>query len=120
MTPILIGRLDTTKLPYYLMGLLYGNGTGEALEYNAPLWFLTCDISLKLMVAAICCILKRITNERKKWGAILLSSLIVGWLLYEMFHVTRIPYELKTAVYMMPFYAFGVILQKSEKIFYHC
>ncbi len=98
-----------------LIGMLYGNSGSGYMEWNRPLWFLTCLAVTELLWYFL---LRSISNytTKKKPAYILIAAVCLGstgWFLYSNLHGIQLclPWELETAFCVFPFLGVGRFLR---------
>lgn len=96
-----------------LWGLLYGNGKNGWMEFNAPLWFLPALMCVCVLGALVHRMLVT-TSPRRIWASTLVTmvaSASVAWLYDARLHGPALPWELETAVAMLPFFLAGMAVR---------
>ncbi len=107
-----------------LAGMLYGNSGSGYMEWNRPLWFLTCLAVTELFWYAVFWHLTRTgKNSFYAYAEIaFICAASAGWFLYTNLHSIQLclPWETETAVCVLPFFGLGRFLrgwmEGSEKL----
>ena len=94
-----------------LAGMLYGNSGSGYMEWNRPLWFLTCLAVTELFWYAL---FLWGSNNVKKCGKVylLIAAVCIGsaaWVLYSNIHGIQLclPWEIETSLSILPFFGLG-------------
>lgn len=116
MSPILDGKYCFSELPYYFIGMLYGNGdigmqNGGYMKWNLPLWYLPFNTLMEIIAFFVFCPEREertVTGEIK----IVLGSIFVA-IIWNKFPVSKInyPFSFETVVSLFPFFATGKLLR---------
>lgn len=94
-----------------LAGMLYGNSGSGYMEWNRPLWFLTCLAVTELFWYAVFWQLTRTgKNSFPAYAEIaFICAASAGWFLYTNLHGIQLclPWEAETALCVLPFFGLG-------------
>jgi fucose 4-O-acetylase-like acetyltransferase len=98
------------QTPIYkpLLGLLYGNGEGNWLIFNTPLWFLPCFF---LVSGLFVFLWRRLMHQPLLFGMTNLLLASVGWFL--SLQPIKPPWGFDLALMALPFFHVGFILCQS-------
>lgn len=109
----------STKWGGYIQGLLYGNGSlgrdinsSGMMVWNTPLWYLTCLISLEIILSVLSLISKGNYNS----CILFITSVAVATICYEILDIHTLFMEIESAVYLMPFFTIGMLMKQYEGI----
>lgn len=94
-----------------LAGMLYGNSGSGYMEWNRPLWFLTCLVITELFWYAILRILSN-HEEVPEVPYMVIAALCLGsagWFFYSNLHGIQLclPWETETTFCVLPFFGLG-------------
>lgn len=113
---ILLGRdisnyhnvMQSSGLASSIFGMIYGNSKLGNMQWNLPLWFLTCFFATKLLFFVAEKITKGTRNRR--------CILLIGLFLYSVVFRNIVgnicmPFQLETALYMLIWYESGYLVK---------
>lgn len=103
------GNDSTKDIPFYtpIIGVFYGNGTGDYLVHNIASWFLACLFIVENLFYL--CFKNIETNKR---GYLLTGFTIVGYLDYT-YDPIRWPWSFNVALIALVFYGLANIYKKE-------
>lgn len=107
-------NVDTRILPN-IMGMLYGSSAGNRMKWNLPLWFLPCLFSTLLIAYPAARLLKK--NGKGRCGVSLCAwalTFALPFLNFYLFRKRGLPYQLESAVFLMPFFIGGYLLKPVD------
>lgn len=103
----------------YLLGLLYANGSlgrgadsSGLMVWNTPMWYLPCAFTMEVMVTLLVNIFS-ISNVQKAAGAMVVA-IATGLVFYEILGVHSLFMEIESAIYLMPFFFLGMLLNRAS------
>jgi acyltransferase len=91
-----------------LLGVFYSAGIRELMDFNLPLWFLTCLFSVEVMFYAI----RRWITSPMLIVAVLLGSSLLGYLDGRL-NPVKLPWGVDVALTAVVFYGAGYLLKHS-------
>lgn len=107
------GNDSTRDIPFYkpLIGILYGNGTGDFLVHNIASWFLAC----LFIVENLFFLLFKSIGKSKKF-LLLIIFVFIGYLDYT-YDSVRWPWSFNVALAALVFYASGNLFKRKINLF---
>ncbi len=95
-----------------MINILYGNGSGNQLFFNAVLWFLPCLFITRLSFT----ILSDISRNIKILIPTLLACSIAGYILATAYPHLKLPFGAETAFSSIVFFGVGYLYNGSAKL----
>ena len=106
--------LNNGSIVNNLLGLLYGNSSGEYFKWNRPLWFLPCLFVVELIAFIILRATEK--NNGLQITAIIFTILLsLGWLYFLSIHESETfvwPFESETALAMLSYFMVGILIRR--------
>lgn len=101
----------------WLAELLLATGAHGGMKWNLPLWFLPCLYVTQLIAWGSLRLATRLgLKPRAACLALMLPPLLLAFLNHGLWHVTGLPFQLETAVYMLPFFWAGALLRQCGDV----
>lgn len=110
--------VTSTELLPNILGMLYASGATGYMKWNLPLWFLPCMFASSLLFYWLRKVIDAAGKHEKEnlaFAGLLGAALLVSFLNYRYFHITKLPFGLETAVYMLPFFIAGSWMKAQSK-----
>lgn len=94
-----------------LVGLLYGNGKCNLMDFNLPLWFLPALFCEYILAFALNKILCKVDTKSSRLAYLFFSGVLLAfsaWLYGDVTNGAPLPWGFETAVAMSPFFLLGM------------
>ncbi len=101
---------DPLSLGSSLLGILYGNGIGDALKQNTPLWFLPALFVTEIFYYFIV----KYLHRPKTKSIILVASLLIGFVAASLLKGIYLPWGINSALQIGVFFYIGFIIKDQE------
>ena len=116
--PIVEGESVVAKFPFFVAGMIYGNGylgmeDGGAMRWNLPLWYLPFITCLEILQTFIIRLKKKIFNDGLKSDLLFACiSFLIAYVGYGLSLKTiNLPYAIETVIFLSPFFWCGKTLK---------
>lgn len=106
-------QVNTGILPN-ILGMLYGSSANNRMKWNLPLWFLPCLFAAMVLAYPVSKLIRTLEKKKLRFAAPVLWVLtfLLPFLNFYLFQKRGLPYQLESAVYLMPFFIGGYLLRR--------
>ena len=110
LIPYFLFSNDPLPSDFGLLGILYGNGVGDALKQNTPLWFLPALFTTEILYYFVV----KYLHRPKTKSIILIASLLTGFVAASLLEGIYLPWGINSALQIGVFFYIGFIIKDQE------
>lgn len=108
--------IKTVDIPFNIVGMLWANGQTGYMKWNLPLWFIPCLFATTVVAYPIeKWISKCFRRKISAYWVIGTCAMVLSVINYNVLHLYKLPFQLETLIFMMPFFALGLVYREVSK-----